>query len=538
VSDAARIRLSLVLAVAILGASTWFVVSHERSSLLHAHAQTAGAGDLLTAMLDQETGVRGFDQTALDEFLEPYRVGRADFDRALAAARRRAAGDPEGTAELDAQEHAARRWQKLAEHALAQVRGHGSHSVTVEAARERKALMDEFKRHNTIFRERVRSEADNALEQARWSAIGLVVLIGTLLLGGGLLLIQHGARRAARRRQAEREFIETLQGADHEDEAQELLQRHVTRSLPGADAVVLRRNASGNVLAASTDPGAIPGLAERLDGAAPRDCLAVRRGAAYDRSEDEEPLQACGICGALPGASRCTPSLVGGEVIGSLLVTHHKPLDAEARETLSRAVTQAAPVLANLRNLAIAEHRAATDGLTGLPNARSVRETLTRMVAQAERGGAPLSAIAIDLDHFKALNDRYGHQAGDEALAAVGAALASSLRTSDFAGRWGGEEFLVLLPDTDIDGGAEVAAKLHALLRSLPLPAVPSGMTASVGVAALPRDAATADELVRAADRALYAAKAAGRDRVIVVAAGDSAVATGDSGRVRPSERP
>ena len=192
---------------------------------------------------------------------------------------------------------------------------------------------------------------------------------------------------------------------------------------------------------------------------------------------------------------------------------------------MSRAVTQAAPVLAKLRNLAIAEHRASTDGLTGLPNARSVRETLTRMVAQAGRATAPLSAIALDLDHFKALNDRHGHQAGDEALAAVGAALRSALRTSDFAVRWVGEEF-VLLPDTDLAGAAEVAGKLGEQIAAIMLAAVPAGVTASLGVASLPEHAGTGDELFRAADRALYGAKAAGRNRVQV--AGADAAVTAD----------
>jgi diguanylate cyclase (GGDEF)-like protein len=227
----------------------------------------------------------------------------------------------------------------------------------------------------------------------------------------------------------------------------------------------------------------------------------------------------------MPGASSCTPSLVGGEVIGSLLVTRHKPLAPQAQERVSRAVTQAAPVLANLRNLAIAEHRAATDALTGLPNARSVRETLTRMVAQAGRSAAPLAAIALDLDHFKALNDRYGHQAGDEALAAVGAALRSGVRASDFAGRSGGEEFVVLLPGTDLAGGAQAAAKLRELIAGLAVPAVPGGLTASLGVAALPENAGTGDHLLRAADRALYAAKAAGRN-CVELATADEAAAT------------
>jgi diguanylate cyclase (GGDEF)-like protein len=192
-------------------------------------------------------------------------------------------------------------------------------------------------------------------------------------------------------------------------------------------------------------------------------------------------------------------------------------------------------VLANLRNLAIAEHRAATDGLTGLPNAGSVRETLTRMAAQAVRSNGQLSAIALDLDHFKSLNDRYGHQAGDEVLAAVGAALRSGLRISDFAGRWGGEEFVILLPDTDAAGAAEVAAKLHELVGGIRIPSVPVGVTASLGVAAIPEHAAEPDKLLRAADRALYAGKAAGRDRVVVAGAEPAPVVTASTRRARGS---
>ena len=113
------------------------------------------------------------------------------------------------------------------------------------------------------------------------------------------------------------------------------------------------------------------------------------------------------------------PSLVGGEVIGSVLVAHRKPMTQQERSRVDESVSQAAPVLANLRNLAVAEVRAATDGLTGLPNARSLRETLVRMVAQAARSELPLSAVLCDLDHFKQINDVYGHEKGDQALAAA-----------------------------------------------------------------------------------------------------------------------
>ena len=109
---------------------------------------------------------------------------------------------------------------------------------------------------------------------------------------------------------------------------------------------------------------------------------------------------------------------------------------------MADSVTQAAPVLANLRNLALAEARAATDALTGLPNKRACADTLKRMVALPGRSVSPLSALLLDLDHFKQINDTFGHGIGDDALAAVGEVISANLRTSDFAGRYGGEEFI------------------------------------------------------------------------------------------------
>jgi diguanylate cyclase (GGDEF)-like protein len=199
------------------------------------------------------------------------------------------------------------------------------------------------------------------------------------------------------------------------------------------------------------------------------------------------------------------------------------------------AASQAAPILANLRNLAIAEHRAATDPLTKLPNARSVQEALIRMVAQAQRAHTPLSAVVIDLDHFKALNDRHGHQAGDEVLEVFSATLRRGVRASDFAGRWGGEEFVVLLHDTGLDGAMLAAEKLRASFEGLEVPGVNAHITASLGVATLPDHAADGPALIRAADRALYRAKTAGRNRVAAGVAADLPVpdpVSGPPGRV------
>ena len=153
---------------------------------------------------------------------------------------------------------------------------------------------------------------------------------------------------------------------------------------------------------------------------------------------------------------------------------------------MRETVAQAAPALANLRNLAVAEFRAATDSLTGLPNRRGLTDTLRRMVAQAARSGSLFSLRSLDLDHFKRINDQFGHAVGDQVLAAVGVALHTSMRESDFAGRHGGEEFLVLLTDTGLVGALEVAEKIHRTIGEILIAAVGRRVTVSIGVAVYP----------------------------------------------------
>jgi diguanylate cyclase (GGDEF)-like protein len=206
--------------------------------------------------------------------------------------------------------------------------------------------------------------------------------------------------------------------------------------------------------------------------------------------------------------------MVGGEVIGSVLLSRPAPYSEAEEQRIRESVSQAAPVLANLRNLAVAEIRAATDGLTGLPNKRAVTDALKRTFAQAAMTKAPLGLLLLDLDHFKQVNDQYGHAAGDQVLASVGAALRSVLRNRDFAGRNGGEEFAVLLPDTDIAAALETAERVRAAIAEITLPGTDVPVTVSVGVAGFPDHANTLERLERLADAALYVAKRQGRNRV------------------------
>jgi diguanylate cyclase (GGDEF)-like protein len=237
----------------------------------------------------------------------------------------------------------------------------------------------------------------------------------------------------------------------------------------------------------------------------------------YRREPGAAPLLACDVCGDCPRRSLCTPITVGGEIIGSVLVERDAVFDDDDEARIVQSVAQGAPVLANLRNLSIAQLRAATDALTGLPNKRAVTHTLKRMVAQASRTMAPLAVLSLDLDHFKQINDQFRHPHGDDVLAAVGAVLQTIVRDSDFAGRNGGEEFVVFLPATDRAGALNIAEKILFAIRAIYVDDVDRRITASIGIAVLPDDAGDAAKLIRAADRALYTAKDNGRNRIETV---------------------
>jgi diguanylate cyclase (GGDEF)-like protein len=315
---------------------------------------------------------------------------------------------------------------------------------------------------------------------------------------------------------AQSEFSEALQVTSGEEEAHLLLKRHLERSIPQATATVLSRNNSANRLQPTTPLPDSPELVERLRNAQPRSCLAVRLGRAHESQDGDDTLLPCAVCGHTDGCVRCQPLLVGGEVIGSVLVQQQEPSDLDSRR-IAESVTIAAPILANLRNLALAEHRALSDALTGLPNQRACHDTARRMIAQASRSLNPLAAVLLDLDHFKQINDVYGHDRGDEVLAAVGAVLASSTRASDFSGRFGGEEFLLLLAETGVAGAVTIAEKIRASIGAIKVVGIDRAISASLGIAVMPDHAVDADGLLRQADRALYAAKAAGRDQTSVV---------------------
>jgi two-component system cell cycle response regulator len=168
------------------------------------------------------------------------------------------------------------------------------------------------------------------------------------------------------------------------------------------------------------------------------------------------------------------------------------------------------------------KREAVHDPLTQLFNRRYLDSAMPGLIGSAERWSTPLTLALVDLDHFKRVNDRHGHLAGDKVLRRIGKMFGTSLRPSDIVSRWGGEEFCIVFPETDVAGAATALASLAAKLRTLEVQwgnEVIGGFTFSAALAAHGPHGRTLDELVDSADRALYAAKGAGRDRVFVAQA-------------------
>jgi diguanylate cyclase (GGDEF)-like protein len=216
------------------------------------------------------------------------------------------------------------------------------------------------------------------------------------------------------------------------------------------------------------------------------------------------------------GSDRIEVPLQAGDVsFGSLMLFGDDFADEDRINVIS-LVSHAVVALDNARLHRIVERQALVDGLTGLANRRQCEEALATELARVDRFGGPLAVVVADLDWFKDVNDRYGHPAGDVVLREFANLLRETLRDVDLAGRWGGEEFLLILPGTDLGGGAQVAERIRVALAGrivLSVDGTPIPVTASFGVAATP-PATTASELFAAADAAMYEAKKAGRNRV------------------------
>ncbi|HEX3821501.1 MAG TPA: diguanylate cyclase [Candidatus Sulfotelmatobacter sp.] len=253
----------------------------------------------------------------------------------------------------------------------------------------------------------------------------------------------------------------------------------------------------------------------------PNSCWALRTGHPHLVVHGDETAR-CAHAEGVENTYLCIPILAQGEALGILhfQTTDESPTLADAE--LSLKTTFAAQVglsIANIRLREALRTQSIKDPLTGLYNRRYLTEMLEREIRRAVRAAQSLGVLILDLDHFKKFNDTYGHEAGDTVLRETASFLGKSIRVEDIACRFGGEEFVIILPTADLNSARVRAEKIRSKIRELAVlhQGQSLGMiTVSIGVAALPEHGTDPKALLEAADAALYRAKREGRDRVAV----------------------
>jgi diguanylate cyclase (GGDEF)-like protein len=242
----------------------------------------------------------------------------------------------------------------------------------------------------------------------------------------------------------------------------------------------------------------------------------------------------CGHATSSPDrGSLCIPIAAIGKTIG---LFHVVGAHEEARALALSVADRVGLALSNLMLRSDLRQLSIRDPLTGLYNRRYMEETLEIETHRAERKETTIGVIMLDIDHFKAFNDGFGHAAGDELLRALGGLVLGHLRAGDIACRYGGEEFVLILPEATADAAHARAEDLRQRVKTLNVQAGEKALgpvSISLGVAVFPLHANSRDALLAAADACLYRAKGAGRDRVVVAGAAEEVPPTPRSGQRR-----
>ncbi|MEW5744302.1 MAG: diguanylate cyclase [Nitrospirota bacterium] len=317
-----------------------------------------------------------------------------------------------------------------------------------------------------------------------------------------------------------------LQACTSVAEVKEVIARSMSELFYRESGTVYFMNAEGELLESVFSWGGETGSEPAFS---PDQCWALRLGRVYTVGADRAMMLCPHITQVRKGVYLCVPMIAQGEALGLLFLFIKEELFARQEADRKRlleykqrlAETAAESIALSLANFRLRETlyaQSIRDPLTGLFNRRYLKEMLDREVYRTARREQELCVVMIDIDHFKLFNDRFGHDAGDLLLRELGAFLQGRIRESDFACRYGGEEFVVVLPETPLERAGERAEELRREVKQLTVRyhgELLGPVTLSMGVASFPQHGPAADDLLKAADAALYRAKEEGRDRVV-----------------------
>ncbi|MET0292371.1 MAG: diguanylate cyclase [Steroidobacteraceae bacterium] len=553
--------IGLLILVAVFGYRSTLQAERQRQWVLHTYEVIELLVNLVSDLKDVQAAQRGYVITGQDDYLAPYQIALPRIIAARTALEGKVADNSEQRKRLAEVLSEADQRVQLAAMIIATYQEQGEAAAVAlvrtgngnrEMEHIRSLVTDMVAIEHRLLDERHRRAEDAAHRTALIGLLGLLICASALSAVFLFIRQENRLRQGAQRSleasldtqqrmaqdaQAISQLGEYLRSSRRLNEAYEICSQALPHILPegsGAIAVFDEQHAELQVVA---HWGAHPTLTvgQTFD---PEGCWALRRGQIHRSS----PYGGAPVCAhPLPDfdGSVCLPMQAHGETLG-IFVADAKGLDAEGGvQRLDRIVEQVSLGIASLRIQQRIWEQSVRDPMTDLFNRRYAEPTLQRELARAQRAGGALTVLLLDVDHFKRVNDEYGHDGGDAVLKQVAAMIRTAARSEDVPCRYGGEEFLVVLPGCTLEQGEAWAERLRARLAATRLKI--SGdrqipVTASIGVATYPDHADTGPGLISAADGALYAAKASGRNRVLTASSDSALLQEGGTARLRKLE--
>lgn len=499
-------------------------------------------------LVDAETGQRGYVLTGKELFLQPYYIAESQLPLAIRTLRLSYQDAPEEAIRLNGlTEHAALKMSHL--NKVVKLRREEGFDVSAEeiSTGHGKQLMDKVRdiSADLIFEgtQKVAMLDDQLHANLRWAvAISVASFLLTLTLGrfiyksmrstvlrqteSAAAAIDMSAKLSQSMKRLEQrnreigllaEMARLLQTELSQEETLQLASTYCHKLLTASTGTFFLYRNSADVLQRAAGWGQENEPQEMMT---PKDCWAIRRGR-WHIAEGRHDLH-CNHYTTEDEISEavhwCLPLMAYGEVLGLLHIRQAALGDMSAAnlQFVEAIAEQTALALANGRMRQVLQTQSIRDPLTSLYNRRFMEETLERELARARRGSTCLSVIMLDLDNFKALNDRHGHPAGDAVLRATSALLLRSLRASDIACRFGGEELMIILPDCSLEDAVTRAETIRDALEAMSVTELGQSLhvTGSFGVACTTLCGVDQGALLKAADSELYKAKRAGKNRV------------------------
>ncbi len=541
----------IILIVACL-ATLPYLSSHQANLTLEALKEGAAKerayNTVLGLLKDAETGQRGFLIGSDESFLTPYNEGVAGIPAALDELERHAGSAQEKILVARIAELSRAKVAEMARTIQAKKNGHAQAAIDMVASQRGKQLMDQLREllgrqlrvlaeHRTQLREELTATLhyNSALgigaSLASFVLICSSVFIATrslkerseaaersqALAENNALLAQQAAVRADRLATTT-DMLQALDSVKTPAELARILPVFLRKLLPDTSGAVYIYRNSRDMLELKASWGAVETAPAMI---APGDCWGLRLGKVHVASREHDLCCNHGEAWQAGYDSQtCVPMISQGDVIGGLVIAADKGnADLLENELVVTLAEQLSLAISNVTLRETLRHQSTIDPLTGLYNRRFFDESLKRELARAQRSQSACSVVMVDLDHFKRINDTYGHDGGDLVLKAAARVIVERVRASDVVCRYGGEELVLMLPDCDSREAAKCAESIRVSLTQIAIQHLGqtiTGISASFGVAQWPGWGQGEQELLQAADRALYGAKKGGRNRVVL----------------------